>query len=112
MRKVYEKIFPTREHATSFLEGAGWRYVGRYGLLRKFDVYEGLTITKYGVFDDEVRVNRFEVRLSADGHAALFVPNSDSLLGTTNLPEQVWASFDAWSIWMNEQETEELERLK
>jgi hypothetical protein len=91
-KKVFEKKFPSSADATEFLDSTGWNYVGGKGFLRRFHLYEGVTMMWNGTVSE-----KHKLRLYSDGHVVLYNDYSiNGTLGVSALPPRVWPSEDIY----------------
>ncbi|EPW6924958.1 hypothetical protein ACWOYG_001201 [Vibrio parahaemolyticus] len=92
-KKIYEKKFPNSQEATNYADKSGWNYVGQKGMIRKYHLYSGVTI---GI-NEEV-LEDYQLRLSSDGHVALYTNTKlSSTISTSRLPQYVWGSEDLYT---------------
>ena len=92
MKKIFEKKFLSDADATAHLENTGWSYAGQHGFLKKYHLYKGVEIDRYGVLQQI-----YELHLKKDGHIVLYSDfNFGHVLSTTNLPRHVWTSKDVY----------------
>lgn len=115
MRTIHEKRFPTIEQALEYIEGANWDYIGRKGVLKKYDRYEGSTFySKVGELSGREYETRYVLKLFPDGYVSLHVAKDTSgspPMMTTALPDLLWTSADTrdFSMKMVEKVNEVLE---
>lgn len=104
MRTTYEHRFPSCEKALEYIKASYWDYVGRRGLLRKHDRYEGsIFYTRAGDLTGREYETRYALKLYQDGYVSLQAIKDTS--GNpphvkTALPDVLWASAGARNFSM------------
>lgn len=116
MRKIYEHRFLTVEKAIEYIENSEWDYVGRRGIFRKYDHYEGSEFySRSGDTSGREYETRYALKLYQDGYVSLHVIKDTSenpLCGISKLPDLLWSSADSryFTIRMVKKVNETLEK--
>lgn len=101
-RKVYEKKFRSNAEATDYADSTGWKYIGRRGILKKHDVYLGMSASYAG--DRPRQDDYYKLKIFSDGYVSLHATKECGIESTSSLPNRVWPS-----VYEYEFEREQLE---
>lgn len=107
MRKIFKTKYSNRLKAEKLLLDSGYIYDGRHGFIKTFQRYIGIqSIPALNTNDsrmDKLVLQKFEVRLFADGTLSIFVPPHSPLLGISHIPYPVNTKapdFTDWKVWL------------